>query len=128
MMTRRPGERRRGRPQRVRGLAPRPEHGLDCALALLRPALADDAQVRTLRALADENALLARELGRVQARCTRWRADAIAQAERLEAALMRARADAIGKQTRIAMLEDALRAATTNGASDDLQDRLPPRI
>jgi hypothetical protein len=127
-MTRRLGERRRGRLQRVRALAPRPEHGLDCVVTLLRPRPADDAQARTLRALADENALLARELGRVQARCTHWRADAIAHAERLEAALMRARADAIGKQTRIAMLEDALRAATTNGASDDLPDRLPPRI
>jgi hypothetical protein len=126
-MTRRPRARLRGRLQRLRALAPCPEHGLDHAVALVRPGLADDAHARTLRALAEENALLARELGRVQARCTRWRADCIAQVERLEASLMRARADAIIKQTRIAALEDALRNTAAHGAQDDLRASQPPR-
>lgn len=126
-MTRRPRARHRGRLQRVRALAPCPEPGLDASVALVRPGLADDALARTLRALAEENALLARELGRVQARCTRWRADCIAQAERLEASLVRARADAIVKQTRIAALEDALCNAAANSAQDALGASRPPR-
>lgn len=123
-MTRRPGERHRGRLQRMRALAPRPEHGLDLAVALLRPAAADDTQTRSLRALAEENALLARELGRVQARCTRWRDDCIVQADRLEAQLMRERADGIAKQTRIAALEDALRALEARAQGWRSQDEL----
>ena len=91
----------------------RPEHGLDLALPVLRverrvePEHAQRADQRALRALVDENALLARELGRVQARCTRWRDDCIAQAERLEALLMRARGELIVKQTELAVLRDA---------------------
>ncbi len=92
----------------------RPEHGLDIAFPALRveprvdPEPAQRADQRALRALAAENALLARELGRVQARCTRWRDDCIAQAGRLEALLMRARADSIAKETRLAVLRDEL--------------------
>ena len=91
----------------------RPQHGLDLALPALRaerradPEPAQRADQRALRALADENALLARELGRVQARCTRWRDECIAQAERLEALLMRARGELIVKQTELAVLRDA---------------------
>jgi hypothetical protein len=107
-VTRRPGERHRGRLLRMRALAHRAEHGLDWALALARPETGASADPRSLRALAEENAVLARELARVQARCTQWRDDCIAQAERLQAQLMRARADAIARQTRIAALEDAL--------------------
>ena len=52
--------------------------------------------------------MLARELGRVQARCTRWRDDCIGQAERLEGLLMRARGELIARETRIAALNDTL--------------------
>ena len=122
-MTRRPGERHRARLQRARGLAHRPEHGLDLAVTLARR---DDgsADQHTLRVLTEENALLARELGRVQARCTRWRDDCIVQAERLEALLMRERADGIAKQTRIAALEDTLRDFEARAPSWRSQDEL----
>jgi len=111
-MTRRPGGRHRGRLQRMRAPGHRPEPSIDQAVAVARldglrggvPAPRPD-----VRALAEENAVLARELARVQARCTRWREDCIVQAERLEALLMRTRAEAIAKQTRIAALEDTLR-------------------
>ena len=92
----------------------RPDHGLDLALPGLRslprvdPEPAERADQRALRALAEENALLARELGRVQARCTQWRDDCIAQAERLEALLMRSRAERIVKETQLAALRDTL--------------------
>ncbi len=71
---------------------------------------------RALQALVQENALLTRELGRVQQRCTQWRDDCIAQADRLESALMRARADAIVKETQLASLREALDALQPRGA------------
>ena len=133
-MTRRLGERHSRRLLRMRPLPHRPEHGLDLALTLLAPEPRPDsepaqrADQRALRALSEENALLARELGRVQARCTRWRDDCIAQAERLEAQLMRARGDNLVKDTRIAALGDALEAlerrATTWPSHEDLVRRL----
>ena len=118
-MTRRLAERHPRRLQRMRPAPGRPEHGLDLALALPRPepGQGQRADQRALRALAEENALLARELGRVQARCTQWRDDCIAQAERLEGQLMRARADNIVKQTRIAALRDALDALEQRAAA-----------
>jgi len=91
----------------MRALAQRADHRFDAQT----PPWPDEGQAadpRSLHALAEENALLVRELGRVQARGTRWRDDCIAQVERLQAQLMRTRAEAIAKQTRIAALEDAL--------------------
>ena len=71
-MTRRLVERQPRRLLRMRPVAQRPEHGLDTALARHdEPVRQPDT--RALRALAEENAMLARELGRVQARCTQWR-------------------------------------------------------
>ena len=109
-MTRRPGERHRARLQRVRALAHRPEHGLDLAVALARPEpdASPRPDLRALRGLAEENALLARELGRVQARCTQWRDECITQAERLEGQLMRTRGELIARQTQVAALAEAL--------------------
>lgn len=111
-MSRRLGERHPRRVRRMPPIQPRAEHGV--APAALRPSpgrsadTATSGDVRLLRALAEENAVLARELGRVQARATRWRDDCIAQAERLDVQLMRARADAIVKQTQLAALRDRL--------------------
>jgi hypothetical protein len=112
-------QRRPRRLLRMRPVPQRAEHGLDLALISLRapprtePAPARSADPCALRALGEENALLSRELGRVQARATQWRNDCIAQAERLEALLMRARGDNIVKETRLAVLRDAL--ATLHG-------------
>ena len=84
-MTRRLTERSHRRLARIRPSSHRGEHGMDLALVdlyepLPRPpaALSDS---RALRALAEEKATLARELGRVQLRCTRLRDDCVAQAE-----------------------------------------------
>jgi hypothetical protein len=113
-MTRRPANRHPRRLLRTRSTPSRPEHGLDLALPMLRdmpgpaPETAARGDQRAVRALAEENALLARELGRVQARCTQWRDSCIAQADRLEAQLMRARGENILKETRLAALRDTL--------------------
>ena len=128
-MTRHLGQRHPRRLQRMRPALQRPEHGLDLALVALRPepepAPAQRADQRALRALAEENALLARELGRVQARCTQWRDDCIAQAERLEALLMRARGDKVAMVTQLAAMRDILAAvrATAPTATPALHGR-----
>jgi hypothetical protein len=105
----RPGGRSPRRLARLR-VSHRGGHGRDVVLgaacepvSVCAPA-ADDV----LRTLAAENALLARELGRVQLRCSRWRDEAIAEAERLDVQLMRTRADVIVAVTRSAVLRDEL--------------------
>lgn len=113
---------------RMRPISQRLAPGVDLAPVAMRPdpgAEAEPAQhadQHALRALAAENALLARELGRVQARCTQWRDDCVAQAERLEALLMRARGESLVKETRLAVLRDML-AALPRPAAATLQDR-----
>lgn len=113
-MTRRLAERSPRRLLRMRPAAPRAEHGQALALVALRAEPRPDADAtrqadqRALGALAEENALLARELGRVQARCTQWRDDRIAQVERLEGQLMRARGELIARRTQVAGLHDTL--------------------
>lgn len=113
-MSRRLGERHPRRVRRMPPVLPRAEHGVAPVALRASPPRAGDApppgDLRLLRALAEENALLARELGRVQARFTRWREDCIVQADRLDAQLMRSRADAIIKETRLAVLRDRLDA------------------
>ena len=94
----------------------RPAHGLDSAtvdraLAEANPLALRPSDKPTLRALAEENALLARELGRVQARFTQWRQDCIAQADRLHGQLMRARGELVAKETLIAVLREQLEPA-----------------
>lgn len=71
---------------------------------------------RALQAVIEENAMLARELGRVQQRCSRWRDECIVQADRLEGALIRARADAIVKETQMASLRESLEALQKRAA------------
>jgi hypothetical protein len=128
-MSRRLAERPPRRLLRMRPAADRAEHGQHLAL---RPephtdaAVAQRADQRALRALAEENAMLARELGRVQARCTQWRDDCIAQAERLESLLMRARGDLIAKQTQIAALHEALEALRACGEGHTGQQSCSP--
>ncbi|MEP6505732.1 MAG: DUF2325 domain-containing protein [Betaproteobacteria bacterium] len=121
-MTRRLAERSHRRLARLRPAPQRGEHGLDLALVdLYQPPPRDregpaPADTRALRALAEENATLARELGRVQLRCTQWRDDCIAQAEHLEALLMRSRAESIVKETQMASLREALEALQKRAA------------
>jgi hypothetical protein len=133
-MTRRLAERHPRRLSRMRPQCSRPEHGADLALVSLgdQPASEPDANAhadqRLLRTLAEENALLARELGRVQARCTRWRDDCIAQAERLEAVLMRARAEIIIKETQLAAVRDTLDGLHQRAAAWLTNEELVRRI
>lgn len=83
---------------------------------------------RALQSLVEENAALARELGRVQQRGTQWRDECIVQAERLEAALMRARAANIVKDTQLASLRDALDALHRRAATWLTNEELVRRL
>ena len=120
-------------PRRLLRMRPAPrrlEHGFD--VALVAPAVAEETAHRSgaqaLRALAEENALLARELGRVQARCTRWRDDCVAQADRLDALLMRARGALMAKETELAAARDALDSLQRRAAAWRSQEELVRRI
>ena len=112
----------------------RPEHGQDLALVPLRTLHRDDAEAarradqHALRTLAEENAMLARELGRVQSRCTQWRDDCIGQAERLESSLMRARGELVARETRIAALNDTLADLHARAADWLSQEQLVRRL
>ena len=83
---------------------------------------------RALQSLVEENAALARELGRVQQRGTQWRDECIVQAERLEAALMRARGANIVKDTQLASLRDALDALHKRAATWLTNEELVRRL
>jgi hypothetical protein len=129
-MTRRLAERAHRRLARTRPLSHRGEHGGDLALveAHQPPQREPVADMRALRALAEENATLARELGRVQLRCTEWRDDCIAQAEHLQGLLMRARAESIVKVTQLASLRDALSALNKRAATWLTNEELVRRL
>ena len=107
-MTRRLAQHHPRRLLRARTGAHRHEHGLDLALLEVHESPTTSLQQRALDALTEENALLTRELGRVQARCTQWRDDCIAQVARLEVLLMRARGELIAKETQLAAARDGL--------------------
>ena len=133
-MTRHLLERSHRRLARRRPAANRADHGQDLALVSLSEGPrrdgegAERADQRALRALAEENATLARELGRVQARCTQWRDDCIAQADRLESLLMRARAECIVKETRAAALRETLEALHKRAAAWLTSEELVRRL
>ena len=116
-MTRCLAQRHPRRLPRTRTSDHRREPGLDLALLEVRESPATCPDQRAWDALAEENALLARELGRVQARCTQWRDDCIAQAARLEALLMRARGELVAKETQLAVALDALAVLRRRDAS-----------
>lgn len=79
------------------------------------------ADLKRVNALIDENAMLARELGRVQQRSTQWQAERIAEHERLTEELMRARGEAIGRETLIAELRGE--CSRLKETQPDLQSR-----
>lgn len=91
------------------------------------PAARTDTE-RALQSLVEENAALARELGRVQQRSTQWRDDCIVQAGHLEAALMRARGANIVKETQLASLRDALDALHRRAATWLTNEELVRRL
>lgn len=69
---------------------------------------ANRADLQRLETLADENAVLARELGQVQNRSTRQLAERSAANERQSAELLRLRAELLGRDTANASLRDEL--------------------
>jgi hypothetical protein len=72
-------------------------------------------------ALIDENAVLARELGAAQQRCTRQAADHGRRGEALQADVLRLRAELIGRDTTIGQLRESLQ--TLEEAAPGLQTR-----
>jgi hypothetical protein len=80
-------------------------------------ATGPEASTEALHALSAENLTLARELARVQCRCTQWRDAAMERERRLEAQLLQARAACIVKDTRIAALRDTLDALQRRAAT-----------
>ena len=69
---------------------------------------ANRADVQRLAAVSDENLLLGRELGRVQARSTRLLNERATQADALQAALMRLRGELLARDALIGRLQDDL--------------------
>lgn len=65
-------------------------------------------EIARFHAVADENAVLIRELGKVQERMTRVMAEKTAELERLQASLVQARAESIAKDSRIAFMAQDL--------------------
>ena len=80
------------------------------------------ADITEFNALQEENALLARELARVQERSSRWMSDKSGEVERLNAQLIQARADNIGKDSHLAFLRADL--ATLKAATPGLESGL----
>jgi hypothetical protein len=78
------------------------------------------ADAMDLDTLAKENAVLTRELGKVQERSTRLLSDKNGEIERLNAQLMQLRAENIGKDSRIALLSQEL--ATLKGSVNGYQN------
>lgn len=65
-------------------------------------------EIARFHAVADENAVLIRELGKVQERMTRVMAEKTAELERLQTSLVQARAESIAKDSRIAFMAQDL--------------------
>lgn len=80
------------------------------------------ADLSEFHAMAQENAVLTRELGRVQERSSRVMADKSSEIERLSAQLVQARAENIGKDSRLAFLGADL--AALKASLPDLESTL----
>ncbi len=83
---------------------------------------ANRADLQRLENLADENAVLGRELAQVQTRSTRLLQERAAQVERQSAELIRLRADLLGRDTLAASLVDEIRSL--EAATPGLRSRL----
>jgi hypothetical protein len=81
-----------------------------------------------LQTMADENAVLSRELGRVQERCSRVMTDKNSEIERLNVQLRQARADNLAKDSRLALLSADLAALKTSVPDLEPAARLQKKI
>jgi hypothetical protein len=86
------------------------------------------AESAVVRALSEENALLARELGRAQRRFASWLDASADRIEALEAALMEARGALMVQVTRQALLRDQLAALRRRAAVWQTNEELARRV
>ena len=86
------------------------------------------ADLAKFNALLEENAILARELGRVQERSTRLMMDKTGEIERLNAQLVQTRAENIGKDSSIAFLTEDLVALKASIPGLESRTRLQKKI
>lgn len=85
-------------------------------------------EIARFNALAEEHALLGRELGRVQERMTRVMAEKAAEVEQLQAQLCQARAQAVAKDAKIAFLRQDMAALQSTVAQLEERQRLQRRL
>ena len=84
--------------------------------------------IAKFNALHNENAVLARELGRAQERSTRLLAEKSHEIARLSALHMRAQADNITKESRLAFLSEDLAALRASNPGLDAGERLQKKV
>ena len=85
-------------------------------------------EIARFNALAEENAVLGRELGKVQERITRVMAQKTGDIEHLQAELVKARADAIAKDSRIAFMAQDIAALQASIPQLEERQRLQKRV
>ena len=85
-------------------------------------------EIARFNALAEENAVLGRELGKVQERITRVMAQKTADIERLNAELVQVRAEAIAKDSRIVFMAQDLEALQASIPQLEDKQRLQKRV
>lgn len=85
-------------------------------------------EIARFNAVADENALLTRELGRVQERISRVMAQKTTEVDLLHAELLRVRADNIAKDSRILFLLQDLEAARASVSQWEEKVRLQKKL
>ena len=85
-------------------------------------------EMARFNALAEENAVLGRELGKVQERITRVMAQKTADMERLQSELLQARAESIAKDSRMAFMAQDLEALQATIPQLEERQRLQKRL
>ena len=85
-------------------------------------------EMARFNALAEENAVLGRELGKVQERITRVMAQKAADMERLQSELLQARAESIAKDSRMAFMAQDLEALQASIPQLEDRQRLQKRV
>jgi len=84
--------------------------------------------IAKFNAMVDENAVLARELGKVQARTTRLLSEKNGEAERLNVQLMQLRAENLAKDSRLAFLAEDMASLKASIPGFDAGARLQKKI
>lgn len=85
-------------------------------------------EIARFNAVADENAVLTRELGRVQERISRVMAQKTTELEQLHAELLQVRADSIAKDSRISFLLQDLDAVRASVGQWEEKERLQRKL